>query len=93
MLARMVLHQLLQLAKRDGSQEYLARKQLAQVLCRHMGDYRLPMVLAEVHPMERQWDCEVVHQLEHLRMDLHLVVDLAAEQLVAMELQAVLGQV
>jgi hypothetical protein len=40
-----------------------------------------------------QWDCEVV-QLEHLPMDLHLVVDLEPGRLVVMELEAaVLDQI
>jgi hypothetical protein len=90
----MVLLQLLvQRVKKDGFQDYLVKKQLVQVqLCRLMGGYRLPMLLVEVL-MERQWDCEVV-QLEHLPMDLHLVVDLEPGRLVVMELEAaVLDQI
>ena len=83
----LVLMAPLQVPKRVGFQDYLARKEPLQVLYHLMGDHRLRMVPAEAR-MEHQWDYE---EAQHLRMVLHLaVVVLVADLLVAMVLEVVL---
>ena len=90
MLTEVPLH----LPKRAGFQDYLARKELVQVLYHLTVDCRLPMVQAAAR-MELHWDYE---EAQHLHMVLHLAVEvvLVVDLLVAMvleEVAAVMDQV